>query len=202
VSASGTKVCQRQRHGIAHGIDDDPVAVAREALDLGFVHQLKPAGAADGEYAVERLSCDAKMTTGSRPSRRRSTRWNGELSRLTACASGADFEALLVAISERERTRTRLQRERDMLRETAKAPQIEPTEVRTKLMARLAEWRNLLRKETLWSRQIITKLLDGKITLTPTHDESGTSAYEMQAKLSLGGLFSGILYPMPVLRQG
>jgi hypothetical protein len=80
-----------------------------------------------------------------------------------------------------------------MLLETAKAAQIDPADIRAKLTARLAEWRNLLRKETLWSRQIITKLLDGKITLTPTRDESGKPAYEMPAKLSLGGFFSGIL---------
>jgi hypothetical protein len=101
---------------------------------------------------------------------------------------------VLAAISERERTRTRLRRERDMLRETSKAAPIDQAEIRAKLMARLAEWKNLLRKETLWTRQIITKLLDGKITLTPTRDESGKPAYEMRAKLSLGGFFSGILY--------
>jgi len=48
---------------------------------------------------------------------------------------------------------------------------VEPV-IRAKPTARLVEWKKLLRKETLWSRQIMTKLLDGKITLTPTRDDS------------------------------
>jgi hypothetical protein len=51
--------------------------------------------------------------------------------------------------------------------------------IRAKLTAKLAGWKNLLGLETLLRRQIITKLLDGKITLTPTRDESGKPAYEM-----------------------
>src|SRR3954447_15539247 len=39
------------------------------------------------------------------------------------------------------------------------------------------------------------KLLDGKVTLTPTRDDSGKPGHETQTKLSLGGFFSGILCP-------
>jgi hypothetical protein len=121
----------------------------------------------------------------------------GELQRLTtAIATGASFDALLAAIGERERKRTRLRRELAMLDENARTVRIDRGEIETQLRTRLDEWRNLLRQETLWSRQIITKLLDGnKITFLPTTDESGNPAYEMQAKLSLGRFFSGILCP-------
>jgi hypothetical protein len=61
--------------------------------------------------------------------------------------------------------------------------------------ARVTEWRSLLRKETLWSRQIITKLLNGKITLMPTLDESGKPAYEMLKNSLSGGFCSGIFCP-------
>jgi hypothetical protein len=119
-----------------------------------------------------------------------------ELQRLTAAiAAGADLNALLTAMRERESRSIRLRREIARLDETTRAVQVDRKEIETQLRARLDEWRGLLRQETLWSRQIITKLLDGKITFTPTTDKSGNPAYEMPAKLSFGRFFSGILCP-------
>jgi hypothetical protein len=119
-----------------------------------------------------------------------------ELQRLTAAiAAGANLNALLAAMRERESRCIRLRREIARLDETTRAVQTDRKEIEAQLRARLDDWRGLLRQETLWSRQIITKLLDGKITFTPTTDKSGNPAYEMQAKLALGRFFSGILCP-------
>jgi hypothetical protein len=63
------------------------------------------------------------------------------------------------------------------------------------LRTRLDEWRSLLGERTVVARQIVTKLLDGKIVLTPITIEDGTAAYELKANFTLGRFFSGILAP-------
>ena len=74
-------------------------------------------------------------------------------------------------------------------------PVLDATALRPQLLARLAEWRGLLGREVAWSRQLLTKLLDGRVTFTPTTDTDGAPAYEVSATLTLGRFFSGILLP-------
>jgi hypothetical protein len=87
-----------------------------------------------------------------------------ELQRLTtAIAAGANFDAALAAIGERERKVIRLRREIASLDETTRACR-SSKEIEPQLRARLDEWRGVLRQETPCSPQIMTKLLDDKTT--------------------------------------
>jgi hypothetical protein len=59
------------------------------------------------------------------------------------------------------------------------------------LRARLAEWRELLRRHVPQARQVIRKLLVGPMRFTP-HHEGRDRYYEFAAQISLGHVFSGI----------
>ena len=49
----------------------------------------------------------------------------------------------------------------------------------------LQEWRDVLGGRNLLARQVVTKLLDGKVVLTLVTTEDGVPAYEMQANFRL-----------------
>jgi hypothetical protein len=59
------------------------------------------------------------------------------------------------------------------------------------LRARVKEWRGLLGRQVPVARQIVAKLLDGRLVFTPRDDRT----YEFRGRVSLGGLLQGTVLP-------
>jgi len=74
--------------------------------------------------------------------------------------------------------------------------------VREDLEQRIQEWRGLLRRRAVQGRQILSKLIDGRLLMTP-HTDQHFAYYEFEGIGTLTGLLSGIVpHIMCVLPAG
>ena len=123
-----------------------------------------------------------------------------ESERLTmALATGGDLPTLVRALQTREQRRAALQQELAGLKSAAEVAHFDRQQLDAALRARLDDWRGLLGRQVSWTRQMVQKLLIGKIVFTPTLDDpSGERCYQMTARFSLGRFFSGIICPKGV----
>ena len=124
------------------------------------------------ERAVEQLT--ATTVESRRPSLEADlAALDGELARLTgAIATGGELPALLEAVQDREQRRESLRRELEVL--GASEPVVlDRAALRKNLESRLGDWRGLLRRHTAQGQQILRRLLVGRLTFTPTEDETG-----------------------------
>ena len=62
--------------------------------------------------------------------------------------------------------------------------------VERELRKRLTEWRGLLRRQTTLSRQVLMRLLDGRIGWTPRKD---AGLYEYSGRVTFDKLLSGVV---------
>jgi site-specific DNA recombinase len=116
----------------------------------------------------------------------------GEIVRLTeAIASGGELSSLVAALKDRERRRADLLAQVEHLDGLAKAPTW-ADDVRAEIRRRLADWRGLLGREPEIARQILRKLLDGRLTLTPKVTSAG-QCYELTGRATYGRLFEGVV---------
>jgi hypothetical protein len=113
-----------------------------------------------------------------------------ELARLTAAvAQGGDLKPLL------DRIQTREQRRRVLKDELAGLEGLQPVtardlqEIQREVEARLTDWRGVLRRQVTQSRQILKKLLVGRIVFREREDGS----YEFSGQASLGRVLAGIV---------
>jgi hypothetical protein len=72
-------------------------------------------------------------------------------------------EAFAEALRDRERQRARLRSELALLENADELSTFDLKRIERELRARLAEWRELLRRQTPLARQLVSKLLDGRI---------------------------------------
>ncbi len=61
-----------------------------------------------------------------------------------------------------------------------------------KARGRLDEWREILGEQPAKARQIVGKLLDGRLTFTPGEDEQGR-LYRFEGRGAVGRLLAGVL---------
>jgi hypothetical protein len=121
---------------------------------------------------------------------------DAELLRLTtALARGGDLEVLVDAVKSRQQRRDALDRGRQTLNALNGPLLTDRDMLEQKIAERLTDWRGLLGRNVAWSRQLLTKLLKGRIMFTPTADEDGRPAYDVETTFTLGRFFSGILCP-------
>jgi site-specific DNA recombinase len=112
-----------------------------------------------------------------------------ELERLTAAiASGGEMASLAKAVKDREAERTRLRGEQEQLEQWQQAGTRGLGDIRGELHRRVDEWRAMAARNVAQGRQILRKLLDGRVTITPSPD--GTC--ELSGRADYGKLFSGI----------
>ena len=111
-----------------------------------------------------------------------------EIGRLTAAiAAGGQLEALVAGMRDREQEQHRLRRE---LADLAPAPALlEDDALEATLTARVAEWKAMAARNVAQGRQVIRKLLRGRVTVKPLPD--GTC--ELSGRADYGKLFTGIL---------
>jgi len=117
-----------------------------------------------------------------------------ELGRLTDAivSGGGALPTLTAAIKTREARLAEVRRDLATLGKVREldAPGLEA--LRADLRARLTDWRGLLRRQPTQGRQILRKLLVGRLTLTPRTTESGR-AYAYEGEATVSGLLSGSL---------
>src|SRR5262245_2344332 len=111
-----------------------------------------------------------------------------ELTRLTAAvAQGGELKPLLDGIQSRERRRRVLQTELAGLEGLRAVGARDVQDIQRDVELRLADWRGLLRRQVAQSRQILKKLLVGRIVFRRRED----GVYEFSGQASLGRILSG-----------
>jgi hypothetical protein len=86
---------------------------------------------------------------------------------VAAIAVADEVDALARALQDRERQRSRLQHELAALDSLDRFSAFDVRQVARDLRKRLDEWRGLLRRQTPLSRQVLSRLVDGRIAWTP-----------------------------------
>jgi site-specific DNA recombinase len=113
-----------------------------------------------------------------------------ELSRLTAAvAQGGDLKPLLGGIQAREQRRLALQTELAGLEGLRPVDARDLQELQRQVEVRLTDWQGLLRRQVTVSRQILRKLLVGRIVFRQRED----GVYEFSGQASLGRVVAGIV---------
>lgn len=116
-----------------------------------------------------------------------------ELDRLTAAVVGGGSAATLVqAIRDREKRLDVLKRELADLGKLRVAA-IEPAQQRQLLRTKLTEWKGLLREHAPRARQMLRKLIEGRIVFTP--DRKGVR-YSFTFKGTMANVFNGLVDPL------
>ncbi|MGH7265673.1 MAG: recombinase family protein [Candidatus Rokuibacteriota bacterium] len=112
-----------------------------------------------------------------------------ELGRLSAAvAEGGDLPALLDAIKTREQRKRRLQEELAGPQNLERVAAADTSQLQRELEARLADWRGLLGRQVPVARQILKKLLVGRIVFRETDQ-----GIEFTGQASLGRILAGIV---------
>jgi hypothetical protein len=109
---------------------------------------------------------------------------------VAAIAIAGEVEALAQALRDREQRRTHLRSE---LIELERAEQFNALDIRRierELRKRLADWRELLRRQAPGARQVVSHLLDGRILCTPSQDER---LYTFTGRVKFDQLLSGVV---------
>jgi site-specific DNA recombinase len=112
-----------------------------------------------------------------------------ELARFTAAvAQGGDLPALVEAIKSREQRRLRLREELAGLDGLQRLASIDLGQIQRELQARLAEWQELMNRQVPVARQIVKKLLTGRIVFRRTED----GGYEFSGHANPGRIIAGL----------
>jgi site-specific DNA recombinase len=113
-----------------------------------------------------------------------------ELTRLAAgVAQGGDLKVLLEGIRAREQRRRTLQEELAGLQGLRPVTAGDLQQLQRDVEIRLSDWRGLLSRQIAQSRQILKKLLVGRIVFRQTPD----GGYEFSGEASLGRILAGVV---------
>jgi site-specific DNA recombinase len=120
-------------------------------------------------------------------------RLQAELARLVeAVASGVGESAeLIAAVQDRTRRRDALQASVEALGRIG-SDWTMPGTVRRDLARRLATWKSLLRRHAPQGQQILKKLIDGRLLMTPCRNETPAN-YRFEGTGTLVGLLAGLV---------
>ncbi len=117
-----------------------------------------------------------------------------EIDHLTkAVATGGDLPSLVAAIKEREQRKTHIESELRLLDELEKMSQVDMKEIEEDLWKKLSDWRGLLQRQNGVARQILRKLLLGRLIFEPHEDDLG-KYYVIRGQCSFGKLLSGVVF--------
>ena len=120
---------------------------------------------------------------------------DAQLERLAlAVASGGELAALLRLMKDLDRQRAGLRDRLTAVESLRRVAVLDVGRIEEDLNARLSEWRELLRRHVVQARQILRKLMVGRLTFTP-REESGARWYEFAGVGTLGNLINGLALP-------
>jgi site-specific DNA recombinase len=106
---------------------------------------------------------------------------------IAAIETGGDAASLVAKVRELEARVVGIDSE---LRSLRPIPRLAPAVINN----RLSEWRRLLRQSTTQARTVLQRVVNGRITFTPTADGRG---YTFEAATRFDKLFTGIVAPRP-----
>jgi len=109
---------------------------------------------------------------------------------VAAIAAAGPIDALARALKDCEQTRRRLQHELAALDGLDRLSIFDVTGIERDLRSRVKEWRGLLKRQTPIARQVLSRLLDGRIVWTPRKDEG---LYEFAGRAKFDRLLSGLV---------
>jgi hypothetical protein len=110
---------------------------------------------------------------------------------VTAIAAGGQLTGLLDALQARERERTRLQAERAAVCTPASFTPRDAERVRGELLSLAASWRHVLADDPTHARPIVSALLKGRVTITPTRAQA--RMWTLSGEGTLVGLFERVV---------
>ncbi len=111
-----------------------------------------------------------------------------------AIAKEGPLDAILAEIKEREARRAHLKAELEKLEGRAKVASLDTARLALNLRERLMDWQGLLQRQTAEARQILRRLLVGRLVFTPREDENGRY-YEFAGQGSISELVCGVVLP-------
>ena len=111
---------------------------------------------------------------------------------VAAIASGGALDGLLGALKDRESRLLALEAERAEARAEHRTEAFDEATVRREASAIVQQWRRVLADDSENARPIVTTLLEGRVTITPT---GRPKQWEMQGTGTLSGLFSLEIFP-------
>jgi hypothetical protein len=121
------------------------------------------------------------------------TKLDQEIARLTeAVAAGEAMVPLLAAIRTKDRRRADVAAELATLDRVAAMGGPELAALHDTLQGHLSDWQGLLRAAPVQGRQILRKLLVGRVTFTP-RTEGTERYYEYVGEATLGRLLGGVI---------
>jgi DNA invertase Pin-like site-specific DNA recombinase len=114
-----------------------------------------------------------------------------ERDRLTeAIATGGRLHGLLTSLAQREARLTALRAERETMNGAARQTSMhDPRRVRQELLDLAGTWRQVLAKDPEHARPVVSQLLIGRVTFTPT---STSKCWDLEGKGTLAGLFTRV----------
>ena len=116
-----------------------------------------------------------------------------ERSRLVAAiTAGGQLDGLLQALQARETRRAALQAQRDGMRADRRLRASEADRVRDELLTLAGSWRRVLADDPTHARPIVSSLLKGRVTITPTDVRK---RWTLSGEGSLVGLFDRVVVP-------
>lgn len=119
------------------------------------------------------------------------TRVEAEIARYTAAiGAGGDLPSVIEALRQREGRRAHLKAELASLDQMRSLGEGELAHLEAELRARLADWRALLQRHPREARQILRKLLVGRLVFSPETNETGRF-YRFTGQATLGRLLAG-----------
>jgi DNA invertase Pin-like site-specific DNA recombinase len=165
-----------------------------EALERELLDEQVLAEALDRAVA-QRLASAENGPAQQRTIRRELDQIISELDRLTAVIlAGGDAATVVQAMREREKRREQLQRELRDLERPLPARQ-DAARLRASLVAKLGDWKALLRSHVPQARQMIRKLVTGRIVFTP---QPATRRYAFTLTGTLAAFLGGEVCPYAV----
>ena len=114
-----------------------------------------------------------------------------ERSRLVAAiAAGGQLDGLLQALQARETRRRELEARRDGMRSERRLRASDADRVRDELLTLASSWRHVLADDPTHARPIVSSLLKGRVTITPTE---ARKRWTLSGDGSLVGLFERVV---------
>jgi DNA invertase Pin-like site-specific DNA recombinase len=184
----GPTVCSN-KHQMRTADADRAVLDALEAnlLDPGVVERALQDAVAQLQQPADH---DARRTT----LQTRLRALTDEETNLTAAvAAGGQLPALVTALRDRAREKETIVTNLAKLDGMAKVARTDGTALRTKLRARIAEWRQILTSEPMVVRQLLGKLLAARLVFRPMTEPGGSVVYVFEGKARMDALLAGVV---------
>ena len=162
-------------------------AIGEQVLSTSIIEQAI-------ERATERLLSTPRDEDEAARLREDRRALDAELTRLTAAlASGGEMSSVVAGICEREARRKRIDERLTTLSSAAELPTLDKRALRASLRRRVEEWRAPLGGNVAQARQMLRKVIIGRLTLTP--DAEARRSVCVGGDGTLTRLLGGIVIP-------